>query len=72
MSSVTVGRCELEAPFVLRASREAQSWSVECPDMPSLFAGGDSYEEARALAVQAIRDVHGPATTCLIVKGAPQ
>lgn len=44
--------------FTLRYHVEDGSWWAECPEMPSLFAGGNSYAEARSLASQAIRDTH--------------
>jgi hypothetical protein len=44
-------------------SCEDNSWAVESEQMPSLFAGGDSFEEAKALAHQAVHDELGDALT---------
>jgi hypothetical protein len=44
-------------------SYENGSWAVESDQMPSLFAGGDSWEDAKALAHQAVHDELGDALT---------
>lgn len=44
-------------------SCEDGSWAVESEQMPSLFAGGDSFEDAKALAHQAVHDELGDALT---------
>jgi hypothetical protein len=44
-------------------SCEAGSWAVESEQMPSLFAGGDSFEDAKALAHQVVHDEFGDALT---------
>lgn len=42
-------------------SCEDGSWAVESEQMPSLFAGGSSFDEAKELAHQAIHDEFGDA-----------
>lgn len=42
---------------------EGGSWSAESEQMPSLFAGGDSLDDAKALARQAVRDEFGEGVT---------
>jgi hypothetical protein len=38
---------------------EGGSWFAESEQMPSLFAGGDSLDDAKGLARQAVRDEFG-------------
>lgn len=40
-------------------SCEDGSWAVESEQMPSLFAGGDSFSDAKSLAHQAVHDELG-------------
>ena len=42
---------------------EEGSWSAESEQMPSLFAGGDTLDDAKALARQAVRDEFGDGVT---------
>jgi predicted RNase H-like HicB family nuclease len=54
-----------EIPSIVHLTYEFEdgSWSAESEQMPSLFAGGDSLDEAKALARQAIRDEFGEGVT---------
>lgn len=45
--------------------REDASFVGESEQLPSLFAEGDTFEEARALASRAVRDICGEAPSIL-------
>jgi len=60
---------ELEIGFggvQLHVWHDSDSWCIESPDIPSLFAGGDSYEEASKIACEAVRNLRGPGTHILL------
>lgn len=44
---------------------EEGSWSAESEQMPSLFAGGDTLDDAKTLARQAVRDEFGEGVTII-------
>jgi predicted RNase H-like HicB family nuclease len=54
-----------EIPSIVHLTYELEdgSWSAESEQMPSLFAGGDSLDDAKALARQAVRDEFGEGVT---------
>jgi predicted RNase H-like HicB family nuclease len=54
-----------EIPSIVHLTYEFEdgSWSAESEQMPSLFAGGDSLDDAKALARQAVRDEFGEKVT---------
>lgn len=54
-----------ETPKVVHLTYEFEedSWSAESEQMPSLFAGGDTLDDAKALARQAVRDEFGESVT---------
>jgi hypothetical protein len=54
-----------DIPNIVHLTYELEdgSWSAESEQMPSLFAGGDSLDDAKALARQAVRDEFGERVT---------
>lgn len=50
-----------EIPNIVHLTYDMEdgSWSAESEQMPSLFAGGDSLDDAKALAHQAVHDEFG-------------
>lgn len=54
-----------DKPSIVHLTYEFEdgSWSAESEQMPSLFAGGDSLDDAKALARQAVRDEFGQDVT---------
>lgn len=56
-----------EIPNIVHLTYELEdgSWSAGSEQMPSLFAGGDTLDDAKALARQAVRDEFGEDVTII-------
>jgi hypothetical protein len=61
-----------EKQVIVRYHYEDGSWWADSQDLPSLFAGGDSLEEARELVRQVVDDELGADTTIVAWMPVPE
>ncbi len=57
---------------IVRYHHEEGSWWAESQDLPSLFAGGDSLEDARAMVRQVVDAEVGPDATIFAWMPVPE